>query len=216
MKDMNLDFDGIIFDVDGTLWDSTPVVKDAWNQALRDFGINDVTITADQLKGLFGLPMDDIIAQIIPNEPEERRFEFRPLCFEYEHKYLEKKPGILYEELEKTLEILASKYPLFIVSNCQAGYIELFLKKTGFGKFFKDHLCPGDTNLLKADNIKLISKRNGLNKPIYVGDTQMDANACKEAGVPIIFAGYGFGSIEEPYATIKKPMDLTIFLNKTP
>lgn len=201
-------FDGIIFDVDGTLWDSTPVVKDAWNQALRDFGIDDVTITADQLKGLFGLPMDDIIAKILPNEPLERRNAFRPYCFDYEHRYLEEKSGILYDNLEEALKTLSEKYPLFIVSNCQAGYIELFLKKTGFEKYFRDHLCPGDTDLLKADNIRLIMQRNNLSSPVYVGDTQMDANACKDANVPIIFASYGFGNVEEPYAVIKNPVDL--------
>lgn len=200
--------DGLIFDVDGTLWDSTPIVKDAWNQALRDFGISYVTITAEQLKGLFGLPMDDIIASILPREPLERRLEFKPMCFSYEHEYLAKTPGILYPAWEETLKILSSKMPLTIVSNCQAGYIELFLEKTGFGKYFSDHLCPGDTNLLKADNIKLISERNNFKNPVYVGDTQMDANACKEANVPIVFASYGFGDIENPDYIIKTPADL--------
>lgn len=201
-------FDGIIFDVDGTLWDSTPIVKDAWNKALLDFGITGIDITADQLKGLFGLPMDDIIAKILPNEPLSVRNEFKPYCFEYEHKFLEEKSGILYPELENALKELAKDHKLSIVSNCQAGYIELFLKKTGFSYLFEDHLCPGDTNLLKADNIKLISKNNGYKNPIYVGDTQMDADACKAAGVPIVFASYGFGKVSNPDYVINTPMDL--------
>lgn len=45
-------FDAYIFDVDGTIWDSTPIVKDAWNQAFRDYGIDSVNITADMLKNL--------------------------------------------------------------------------------------------------------------------------------------------------------------------
>lgn len=205
-------FDGIIFDVDGTLWDSTSVVKDAWNQALIDFGIADVFVTADELKGLFGLPMDDIIAKILPNEPLERRLAFRPYCFSYEHRYLEEKAGTVYPGLEDALKILSSKYPLFIVSNCQAGYIELFCAKTGFGKYFKDHLCPGDTNLLKADNIRLICERHNLKNPVYIGDTQMDANACKDAGVPIIYAAYGFGQVESPDYTIQATSDLITLL----
>lgn len=201
-------FDGIIFDVDGTLWDSTPIVKDAWNQALRDFGINDVTITADQLKGLFGLPMDDIIRAILPNETQDRRDAFRPMCFDYEHRFLEENSGILYPDLEKALLELRKTHSLSIVSNCQAGYIELFIKKTGID-LFDDHLCPGDTNMLKADNIRLIAERNGYKNPIYVGDTQMDADACKKAGVPIVFAAYGFGNVKEPMFTINSPMELT-------
>ena len=205
-------YDGIIFDVDGTVWDSTPVVEEAWNAALRDSGYEE-RVTADRLKGLFGLPMDDIIADIIPDAPPEDRAAFAPVCFKYEHDYLAKQGGVVYEGFGKMLEELSKSYPLFIVSNCQAGYIELMLEKTGFGPFIKDHLCPGDTNLLKADNIKIIAKRNGLKNPIYVGDTQMDANACKEAGVPIVFCAYGFGKIEEPNYIIYSPEELIGAIN---
>lgn len=200
--------DGIIFDVDGTLWDSTPIVKDAWNKALRDFGIEDVTITADQLKGLFGLPMDDIIERILPDYPLEKRVAFRPYCFDYEHRFLQETPGILYPELEETLRALALKYPLFIVSNCQAGYIELFLEKTGFSPYFKDHVCPGDTNLLKADNILYIAQKHGLKKPVYVGDTKMDHEACIKAQVPFVFASYGFGDTKDPDYEVSSPKKL--------
>lgn len=196
-------FDGIIFDVDGTLWDSTPVVEAAWNQAFVDNGINDVKVTADRLKGLFGLPMDDIIDDLLPDYSVEFRREFGPKCFEYEDRYLREKSGICYPRLEETLKKLYGKYPLCIVSNCQAGYIELFYEKTGLEKYFVDHFCPGDTGKLKADNIRYISEKNGFKNPVYVGDTQMDANACKEAGVPIIYAAYGFGKIEGPDFTIK-------------
>lgn len=211
---MMKDYDGIIFDVDGTLWDSTPVVKDAWNQAIKDFGIDGVETTADQLKGLFGLPMDDIIEKILPGVSLETRMEFKPKCFEYEHKFLEEKSGVLYPNLTETFEALKKMGKrLFIVSNCQAGYIELFIKKAGFENLVEDHLCPGDTDLLKADNIKIIVERNNLKNPIYVGDTQMDANACKEANVPIIFASYGFGDVKEPDFVIEKPMDLIDLFN---
>lgn len=200
--------DGLIFDVDGTLWDSTPVVEKAWNQALADSGIRGVTITADRLKGLFGLPMSEIIDQVLPNETPEKREAFRPFCFSYEHEYLTKTSGVLYPALAETLEKLSAAYPLFIVSNCQAGYIELFFEKTGLGRYFQDHVCPGDTGLLKADNIRLIAKRHGLKTPVYIGDTQMDANACKEAKVPIVYARYGFGTVQEPDYVIDRPLDL--------
>lgn len=202
-------FDGIIFDVDGTLWDSTPIVKDAWNQAFLDYGIKEVNITADTLRGLFGLPMDEIIHRIFSEMPPEERATFGPHCFEYEHRYLEEKAGILYPDFEETLKgLIKQGHRLSIVSNCQGGYIELFYRKTGFEKYFEDHLCPADSGLLKAENIRLISRRNGYKNPVYVGDTQMDANACAEAGVPIIFARYGFGNIEEPDFVIDRPIDL--------
>lgn len=207
--------DGLIFDVDGTLWDSTPIVEKAWNQALLDAGIQGVKVSADQLKGLFGLPMKDIIDRVLPEESEEVKEKFMPLCFSYEHAYLEKEAGILYPKLKETLEVLSQTYPLFIVSNCQAGYIELFLRKTGFQNYFKDFTCPGDTGKLKAENIGIIAERNSLSHPVYIGDTQMDADACKMAGVEMVYAAYGFGKAEKPDYTIHTLKDLlTLFPSK--
>lgn len=200
--------DSLIFDVDGTIWDTTPVVEKAWNAALDECGLSYAHITADILKSLFGLPMDTIIERILPNENDDVRKTFKPLCYSYEEAYVEKESGILYAGIGETLEALAAKFPLFIVSNCQSGYIELLLKKTGFAPFFKDFTCNGDTGLLKDENIKLIERRNGLKSPVYVGDTQGDADACAKAGVPIVYASYGFGKISSPDYTITKPKDL--------
>ncbi|MBR6487089.1 MAG: HAD family hydrolase, partial [Lachnospiraceae bacterium] len=88
-------FDGIIFDVDGTLWNSTPIVEKAWNRALKDKGYGHISVTASQLAGLFGLPMPDIINAIMPGVPQEEQDAFAPKCYEYEHEYLERKSGIL-------------------------------------------------------------------------------------------------------------------------
>ncbi len=61
---------------------------------------------------------------------------------------------------------------------------------------------------MKADNIRLIMERNHLEQVVYVGDTQMDADACKAAGVPIVFASYGFGTVKEPDYVVDTPYEL--------
>lgn len=201
-------FDGIIFDVDGTLWNSTPIVEKAWNQALKDNGYGDISVTAKQLQGLFGLPMPDIINAIMPEVPQDEQAAFAPRCYEYEHKYLEKEAGILYPQICETIRELAVKHKIFIVSNCQAGYIELFLRKSGLGDVITDHICLGDNDLLKADNIRYIVKKHDLKAPVYVGDIQGDANSSYEAGVEFIHAAYGFGRVDRYYAKINKPREL--------
>ena len=75
------------------------------------------------------------------------------------------------------------------------------LKTTGLAPYIKDHLCFGETQTPKGDTIRTLVGRNGLRSPVYVGDTQGDADACRAAGVPFIFAGYGFGNV--PDAKIK-------------
>ncbi len=204
-------YDGFIFDVDGTIWDSTPVVEKAWNAALNDTGHGNVSITADRLKGLFGLPMLDIIEDILPGSTLKEREAFLPVCSKYEFEYLERESGVVYKGLEETFKKLAGlKIPLFIVSNCQSGYIELMYRKTGFGDYFKDQICPGDTGKLKADNILIMTERHKLERPAYVGDTVMDMEACRKAGVPFIHAAYGFGKVDEPDHSIRTPEELII------
>lgn len=201
-------FDGIIFDVDGTLWNSTPIVEKAWNQALEDNGYGNIKVTAKQLQGLFGRPMPDIIYAIMPGVPKEERDAFAPKCYEYEHAYLEREAGILYPQICETIKELAKRHKIFIVSNCQAGYIELFIEKSGIGEVITDHICLGDNDLLKADNIKLIVSKHGLKEPVYVGDIQGDADSSYEAGVEFIHASYGFGKVDRCYAAVNKPAEL--------
>lgn len=200
--------DGIIFDIDGTIWDSTGVVEKAWNEAAKKVGIRDVNITADQLKKQFGKPMEDIIDAMFPKEPEDKKKEIGELCFEYEHAFLKRESGEVYPDFEEALQELSRNHKLFIVSNCQAGYIETLLHATGFGPYFTDFTCPGDSGLLKADNIRLMMKRNHLKNVVYIGDTQMDADACKAAGVPIVYAAYGFGTVEKPDYVVNTPYEL--------
>lgn len=207
----NKPFDSIIFDVDGTLWNSTDIVAESWTQYVQQQEHMDMTITAERLQSLFGMLLSDIAKVIFAEYPEAEQLRLIDACNHAEHLALEKNCAPLYEDLEKTLQILSQKYPLFIVSNCEAGYIEVFLKATGFGHYFKGHLCPGDTGNAKAANIRQIMRDYDLQNTVYVGDTMGDFKACQDAGVPFIFASYGFGDVPAPYATITKPMDLVDF-----
>jgi len=200
--------DGIIFDVDGTLWDSTNVVKDAWNEAIVEAGYPFPDITADRLKGLFGLPMVDIIKDIMPDLSLEDRVALEPVVYKYEDEFLREKSGVLYEGIIEVIRKIAAVIPVYIISNCQEGYIELFMKKTGIKDCITDFSCPAYTGQLKAGNIKLMVEKHGLSSPIYVGDTIMDQRACIEAGCPFCFAEYGFGVAEQPEYTINAPKDL--------
>ncbi len=191
--------DSIIFDLDGTLWDSTDGVVIAFNKVLREKypEVTD-TVTKEKLQGLFGLPLDEIGVRLYQSVPEERAKEIIKECCEYENEYLARTGGILYDGLEAALRKLYDRYKLYIVSNCQDGYIQCFFKAyPSLEQYFQDFTCPGMSGLLKADNIRLIVKKHNLKHPVYVGDTSGDAKAAREAGVPFIFARYGFGDVQE-------------------
>lgn len=84
----------------------------------------------------------------------------------------------------------------------------MFLKSSGLGKYFRGHLCFGDTGLEKHDTILKLMDTYHLKDTVYVGDTMGDFLSCRKAGIPFVFASYGFGDVPEPDYRISRPTDL--------
>lgn len=194
--------EGIIFDVDGTLWDSTEEVAVSWNRAIREHTDLDRVLTASELKKEFGKPLEQIMDDLFPQLNQAEKEELAVYLYQYENEWVESAPCIIYDRMPETIRALSKRYRLFIVSNCQYGYIEAFLKNTGLQDCITDFTCPGYTGKLKDENIRIIMERNGIKEAVYVGDTQGDADACRKAGVPMIYAGYGFGDVKGDYVTV--------------
>lgn len=191
---------GIMFDMDGTLWDSTKEICYIWNEVLKEYGVE---LSMGRLQSLMGKTMDVIAENVMPEKSIEERKEIFDRCLQVENEYLEQHGGILYPQLEETLKVLKETYPLYIVSNCQSGYIEAFLKYYKFEKYFDDFECFGNTGKGKAYNQKLVAKRNQLDRVIYVGDIQGDYEATMEAGFEFIHAAYGFGTVDADVKRLK-------------
>lgn len=195
----------VIFDIDGTLWDSTEVAALGWRKAAEETGYSKVVVTGEILKKEFGLPMNIIADHVFYDlKDEEKKAELLALCCKYEDEFLEESydekifPGII-EEIKK----LAKDYRLFIVSNCQIGYIELVMGRLGITELIEDHLCFGETHVTKGETMKILMDKNGLDpkQTAYVGDTAGDKEATEFAGAVFVYAAYGFGQLpDEPYA----------------
>lgn len=186
--------ESIIFDMDGTLWDSAENVAASWNEAIS--GLTDKRFSAEDIKSVMGLTMDTIAERFFADESEETRLKILERCCEVENKYLRAHGGGIYPDTAAALAELAKDYRLFIVSNCQSGYIEAFLDYYGLWEHISDHLCWGDNGLQKSENIRLIMQRNNIENALYVGDTQTDCDSARAAGVMFAFAAYGFGSAD--------------------
>ena len=199
---------GIIFDMDGTLWDSADGVAKSWTQVIHNEYKKDMDITEADVKAVMGKTMD-VIAQIVfPELDKEAQQMLLEKCCDWENEYLRRNGGKLFPALEDTLKKLKKRYPLYIVSNCQSGYIEAFLDYYNFGQYFEDIECYGNNEKSKGDNIRLVMERNGLEQTIYVGDIQGDYEATMQAGAAFIHAKYGFGTINTKVAEIEKFSDL--------
>ena len=192
-----MNYESLIFDIDGTLWDSRQLVAEGYNIQLEKEGLSHLAVTAEDLRPLFGKVMtaiaDVILASIAPPE----RYALMERCMKTENDYLfENECKIGYPKVKETLAQLAKKHRLFIVSNSQCGYPELCISKLELGDYIEGHMCFGDTGTSKGQTIRTLIKKHNIGSCIYIGDTQGDLEACKEAGIPFIFCGYGLGSAD--------------------
>ena len=200
---------GIIFDVDGTLWDSAKPVAESWTLMLeRRYPELARIITPDDMYRNMGKTMDAIGADLFPGLAPDKRDEVMDACMRYENEYLADHPGVTYPNMKETLAALSREYGLYIVSNCQEGYIEALMAACGIASYISDTECIGATGRPKGDNIRLVMERNGLEKCLYVGDTAMDQEAAGKAGIPFVFASYGFGQASGAEAVIGSLVEL--------
>ncbi len=199
----------LIFDLDGTLWDSAANVAVAWNIIFRRENSSLPDLTKDDIHSVMGMTMKEIENMLHPGAALERRSEIFDECCRYEVEYLREHGGEPYPLLRETMEeLIARGYTLAIVSNCQCGYIDAFISSIGVGDLFADYEEWERTGLPKGENIRLVMERNGYTKGVYIGDTAKDQEATIQAGLPFIHAAYGFGKAENPDGVINALSEL--------
>lgn len=201
-----LEADSIIFDLDGTLWDSLEGLTRAWDYIATEHGFPGV-FTKDAMRELMGFTEKDIL--------EKYEKVFGDSNCNLVADLLDRGDGCLtpdgirfYEGLNETLNELSSRKPLFLVSNCKTGYMEKFLELSGCRDCFRRCICEGTYGLPKAENIARIIEEYGLKSPVYVGDTLKDERSARACGASFIYASYGFGQAENPDFIIKNPAEL--------
>lgn len=204
----------IFFDLDGTLWDAISPIKDSYNLTFKKMNINH-KFSYEEVKSFMGLTPLETVKLIFKDEISDKEgLDIFKKMVQEEIIYLKDRPGVLYEDEESVLSSLSKKYPLYIISNSDKGYIENYLNYFHFNTYFKGHLCAGDTLLDKYENILKVKNENNFDNVIYVGDTNKDYLESKKAGVDFIHASYGFGKIEEKVNSINSIKDLEKEINK--
>lgn len=192
-----MNYESIILDIDGTLWDSRTLVAEGYNIQLKEEGLEHLCVTAEELKPLFGKVLEEIADILFVLIPVPERYELMARCMRRENQHMHEDPcDIGYPGIRETVEKLAEKYRLFIVSNSERGYPELCMEKLGLTPYIEGHLCYGDTGTSKGKTIRTLIEKHNIGSCVYVGDTQGDYEATLEAGVPFIWATYGFGTPE--------------------
>ena len=165
--------DSILFDLDGTLWDSVAAVTLSWQRVISRYPGLRGPVSDAELSECMGLTTDEIAAAIFPDIPQQLRDEIVEECFVEEHACLRQMGGKIYPGVAEALEHLSSSYPL--------------------AKYFRDFESFGATGKQKGENILAVMQRLGSKSAVYVGDIIKDQQAAAYAGIPFVFARYGFG-----------------------
>ena len=204
----------VIFDLDGTLWDATGRSCAIWNRVLEKHEGITLRMTQERLASLMGKTMPEIGEDLFPEMEEKSRMEIVDEFGDEEVIYLREHGARVYDGMEDTLAVLKKDYDLYIVSNCQDGYVPAFMHAHGVEKYISDIEMSGRTGMDKGRNIRLLMERNGITDAVYVGDTEGDEKAARFAGIPFIWAAYGFGKALAPDDTVGDITELPACLKK--
>ena len=99
---LNKSYDGIIFDLDGTMWDTRKPICEAWNIILsRHEEIHRAPIVETDLNDCMGLPMYDIAAKLFPQEQEQVRNALMDGCVHLRMDILQKEVEFFIHSLQK-------------------------------------------------------------------------------------------------------------------
>lgn len=196
MAESTRGYDGVCFDLDGTLWDATASSAEGWTRAARRHGV-ERAVTAADIGSVCGLTFDECVSVLFPGLPAERWQALASDLKRCEREAVIARGGVLYPGVAEGLAQLAERRPLFLLSNCERWYLEVFFSQTRLAHCFGDTLCHGDTGLPKGENLALLRRRHGWRRPVYVGDTEGDERAAREADFAHLHVRYGFGRAAE-------------------
>jgi len=184
--------DAVIFDIDGTLWNASQASAAGWNAGLAKLGINK-TVTVKEIESVAGNPYEKCVDILLPGLREKfpDLLETLNAC---EIEVVKTDGGTFYDGVREGMKTIAGSYRIFLVSNCQDWYMDLFLQFLGLKPILAGYDCHGMSGQPKHEMFAGLMNRFGLKSPVYVGDTASDENAARLAGIDFIHAAYGFGS----------------------
>ena len=205
--------DSLLFDMDGTLWNATNTYVEAWNSGFAKMGLKK-KISYDDLASIMGWSRRKALEKLLPEYEIEMQEKIYDVINEGRGEIVRRLGGELYDGVIDGLRILSEKYKLFIVSNCPVGMIRNFIDWAKIDPYITDEIAHGVNLKPKHHNIQLLIDKYQLKNPVYIGDTGIDSEESRLAGIPFVFLTYGFGTTDQYDLKFDDFNDLTNYFNK--
>ena len=209
MKDWSVT-DALIFDMDGTLWDAVNSYCAIWDACFEKFGV-ERRVAREELLRLMGLSLSEIYREIAGEPPVIAPEIYIPVLEKLEKEMMPRLGGEPFPGVREGLKQLSEKYSVFLLSNCGENGLRDMMNHVGIKDYVTEAVTFGSTKRPKDENLIYIKDKYALKNPVYVGDTQSDCASTHKAGLPFVFASYGFGTCESPDLSFESFEDLTEF-----
>ena len=182
---------GILWDLDGTLLDTLADLTDALNYAMTQFGYPHRTM--EDVRRFIGNGAHRLIALSVPEGADVDAVLQVYKNYYDTHCQIKTKP---YAGIPEALAVLGEKYPMAVVSNKPDSAVKPLCAQYFPGIFARGESAdcprkPAPDMLLKA------MEAIGVERCIYVGDSEVDVLTAKNAGVPVLSVLWGFRDRKE-------------------
>ncbi|MBQ6459887.1 MAG: HAD family hydrolase [Exiguobacterium sp.] len=207
----------ILFDIDGTLVDTTGPMTKAIHEALEELP-HLPKPSEEAVRSGYGLAGNAFWEHVIP----EATLEEIRLIRRLRHTTLEQTmegQNVLFDGIREMLETLHEQgHTLTTASNCGVHYMNLILDTQQIRSYMTAPECLESVGgEKKADILTAHRVRHGEADYIMVGDRKSDVEAARAHDFPVVLTGFGFGN-EEEWAladhVIQSPHDLVEWVNR--
>ncbi|NPA73865.1 MAG: HAD-IIIA family hydrolase [Epsilonproteobacteria bacterium] len=192
----------VIFDMDGTLIDSSVAITESINFVRLELGLSPFSVQT--VTKLINMPDQDLpklfYEDVKPYSECRKIFEKH-----YYQNCIDK--SVIYSGVKEMLKDLDdSGFELFVATNAYEMFAKRMLKRFDIEKYFKIVLGSDSIGVRKPDPkvIRYILEKFDAkeDEAVLIGDSLKDEEAAKNAGIEYIFVDWGFGECERPSHTL--------------
>ncbi len=180
---------GILFDLDGTLLNTLEDLTDATNYVLREFGFPQRT--TEQVRRAIGNGVANQLRRSAPEGIPAETLEQMLLVYKpyyTAHCQIKTRP---YAGIPEALSLLCARYPVAIVSNKPDSAVKE-LCAAYFPGIYALGESPDCPRKPAPDMVLRAMETIGIDRCIYVGDSEVDVLTAHNASMPCLCVLWGF------------------------